>query len=442
MQKASKTEAKTNIILVENAEAGDTELSKLLAASKSFKIGRSSSWAALEYELRDGIYDVVILNGDNSIGESLFEINEKVKSIVDGPPAVILFGGAQKTSVVRKAFRCGFTDVLPGTVSKHEFENTIKYAVEVANLRKNEIRRVRQLERAAQFDSLTGLPNLFHFQKHVERLIESSKRRERRFSILFFNISNMEEVIAQFGTDAADRVLLTCAGRMRGSARGGETYGQFDNDTFFNVIENPDSDEEVDQAMDRLLESLSRQIDTDLFSLKPFIEVWISEFPKDGTQLAQLLEGAQTKTIGNDAKDSLPASATPSSGLEPASEATLRKIEDSADTMATPQMDGEIESPDEKPVEDTVVNPLARATNRRAHRRRRVLKRGALILNNGFSRIDCTIRDISEGGARIVTDSMINLPKHIELLVTESGEKYTAQTRWQKDRQSGLMFVH
>jgi PilZ domain len=53
--------------------------------------------------------------------------------------------------------------------------------------------------------------------------------------------------------------------------------------------------------------------------------------------------------------------------------------------------------------------------------RRRVLKAGVIAYNNRHSTLHCTVRDMSEGGARLLLSGSINAPDTFELLIELDG---------------------
>ena len=53
--------------------------------------------------------------------------------------------------------------------------------------------------------------------------------------------------------------------------------------------------------------------------------------------------------------------------------------------------------------------------------RRRVLKAGTIAFNNRHSTLQCTVRDLSDGGARLLIDGSINAPDTFELFVELDG---------------------
>lgn len=82
---------------------------------------------------------------------------------------------------------------------------------------------------------------------------------------------------------------------------------------------------------------------------------------------------------------------------------------------------------------------VARSAEERRHvRRRRVLK-GALVVFGAFGRvIDCAIRDLSDGGARLTLPSTAGLPDDFHLLVPAERKIAPARAVWRTSREIGI----
>ena len=65
--------------------------------------------------------------------------------------------------------------------------------------------------------------------------------------------------------------------------------------------------------------------------------------------------------------------------------------------------------------------PSETAVNRRGAQRRRVLKAGIIAFNARHSTLPCTVRDVSNSGARLIVDGSINAPDTFELLIELDG---------------------
>jgi hypothetical protein len=76
--------------------------------------------------------------------------------------------------------------------------------------------------------------------------------------------------------------------------------------------------------------------------------------------------------------------------------------------------------------------------DRRTAVRRRALKAGKIVFNDGASVIDCTVRDLSETGARVLVDSPLGVPPRFVLDV--SGTLRPARVVWRKAGALGVAF--
>ena len=61
--------------------------------------------------------------------------------------------------------------------------------------------------------------------------------------------------------------------------------------------------------------------------------------------------------------------------------------------------------------------------DKRRHPRRKILKGAKAVFNEGGSLYDCTVRDWSESGARLVFPDLTPLPKHFTLQMLDGSEK-------------------
>ncbi|WP_395688756.1 PilZ domain-containing protein [Aestuariivirga sp.] len=78
---------------------------------------------------------------------------------------------------------------------------------------------------------------------------------------------------------------------------------------------------------------------------------------------------------------------------------------------------------------------------RRRSPRRRVLKRGKILFHDRPSVIDCTIRDISEGGARLLCSQAGLLPKEFFLVFVVEKEMRNVRIIWRTSEELGVEFL-
>lgn len=83
-------------------------------------------------------------------------------------------------------------------------------------------------------------------------------------------------------------------------------------------------------------------------------------------------------------------------------------------------------------------NPATNA-DRRGYPRKKTLLAGRVLLSE-WSTLDCTIRDWSPAGARLVFSVPIELPRLFRLLIVSTGKMVPATLVWQKGLAAGVSF--
>ena len=74
------------------------------------------------------------------------------------------------------------------------------------------------------------------------------------------------------------------------------------------------------------------------------------------------------------------------------------------------------------------------------HERRRVLKGGKIVFNGGRSAIDCTIKNLSAGGATLQVESPLGIPDTFELVVHQDNTIKSCRMAWKKENLIGVAF--
>jgi hypothetical protein len=76
----------------------------------------------------------------------------------------------------------------------------------------------------------------------------------------------------------------------------------------------------------------------------------------------------------------------------------------------------------------------------RSSHRQRTLKAAKVVLTD-WTMIDCTIRDISEGGARLVFGDAFSLPEEFRLLIVSTNMIVPVKLLWQRGLNAGVGFT-
>jgi len=79
--------------------------------------------------------------------------------------------------------------------------------------------------------------------------------------------------------------------------------------------------------------------------------------------------------------------------------------------------------------------------DRRCVARRRVLKGGLVAFSERHATLSCTVRDLSDAGARLRLGGAPNVPDRFELIIDLDGLEALCQVVWRKDQEMGVKFL-
>ena len=77
----------------------------------------------------------------------------------------------------------------------------------------------------------------------------------------------------------------------------------------------------------------------------------------------------------------------------------------------------------------------------RSKDRRRVLKAGVIAYSGRHVTLSCGIRDLSEGGARLIVEGSVAAPDTFELLSDSDGLEVPCLVVWRRGMEVGVRFV-
>ena len=80
------------------------------------------------------------------------------------------------------------------------------------------------------------------------------------------------------------------------------------------------------------------------------------------------------------------------------------------------------------------------AEDNRDAQRHRTLKGGRIVINDGFSTFDCTIRNLSETGAKLAVTTSLGIPERFDLAMHD-GRRFACEVAWRTEAEIGVRFV-
>jgi diguanylate cyclase (GGDEF)-like protein len=167
------------------------------------------------------------------------------------PPGV---ASAATVLMADREHRLGVIEAASRSPRRFE-QDEITFLQSVANLLAAAIARFRaerQVRHQALHDPLTGLPNRALFLDRLAHALARSRRHRAGLAVLFADLDGFKHVNDSLGHHAGDEVLISLAARLGGALRSSDSLARFGGDEFMMLLEDVESDEELQRAVDRV----------------------------------------------------------------------------------------------------------------------------------------------------------------------------------------------
>lgn len=109
-----------------------------------------------------------------------------------------------------------------------------------------------EVRHLALHDALTGLPNRALFLDRLAHALARSRRQRTGLAVLFADLDGFKQVNDTLGHHAGDEVLVGVAGRLTSVLRVSDSLARFGGDEFMMLLEDVDSDEQLQIAVARV----------------------------------------------------------------------------------------------------------------------------------------------------------------------------------------------
>lgn len=147
-----------------------------------------------------------------------------------------------------------------------------------------------QLIRLAHYDILTGLPNRSLFFDRLERALESAKRYDRIFALLYLDLDGFKEVNDTLGHTAGDELLIQVAHRLLETVRKSDTVGRLGGDEFMLILNELTNSEDAQKVAANILEVMAREFQVEGRTVTIGASIGISMYPLDAEKSDRLVE--------------------------------------------------------------------------------------------------------------------------------------------------------
>jgi diguanylate cyclase (GGDEF)-like protein len=180
----------------------------------------------------------------------------------------------------------------PGRVTA-EVTNFVQSVANIVGTALARRRADEQLSYAAQFDTLTGLPNRQLFRDRISQSISRAVRKGRPIAIVALNLDGFKLVNNGHGHAAGDRVLMQVAERLISCVSAYDTVSRLGADEFAIALSNIDRVEEAAPVVKRILQTLTLPFDLEDGEVFISATAGVSIFDTDGGDAHTLIKNAE-----------------------------------------------------------------------------------------------------------------------------------------------------
>lgn len=147
----------------------------------------------------------------------------------------------------------------------------------------------RELDRAANYDDLTGLPNRQLLEDRLRTACNHADRQHRSLSVCYLDLDGFKAINDRLGHPAGDQTLQTLSERLTRTLRSGDTVARIGGDEFVLLLQGDDSH---DAAYQRILAAVGEPVMLGDVSVKLTASLGITRYPEDGADAEGLIRHA------------------------------------------------------------------------------------------------------------------------------------------------------
>ena len=141
-------------------------------------------------------------------------------------------------------------------------------------------------------DALTNLPNRILFEERLVLALDEAQHSESQVSVMFIDLDRFKRINDTLGHTIGDQLLCTIANRLQANIPMGACVARWGGDEFTLLLPHIDSQEEVTEVAEQLIESIKRPCVIGPHTLFIGASIGIACFPEAGSEAEVLLQNA------------------------------------------------------------------------------------------------------------------------------------------------------
>ncbi|GAA0856438.1 putative bifunctional diguanylate cyclase/phosphodiesterase [Aliiglaciecola litoralis] len=150
----------------------------------------------------------------------------------------------------------------------------------------------KAMERLANFDSLTGLPNRQFFVETLRVELARAKREKSDVALLFFDLDGFKNINDSFGHEVGDKLLVQVGQKVRGYLRDGDVISRLGGDEFLVLLHNNPDQYVLANIADRIINGLKDSFEIDEWKLSVGASIGIARASESNFNLSEFISNA------------------------------------------------------------------------------------------------------------------------------------------------------
>jgi diguanylate cyclase (GGDEF)-like protein len=177
--------------------------------------------------------------------------------------------------------------LLDGPFFLAELSKTAGYVVMLCGALLDQARLFDQVRTLAVSDPLTGLANYRRLISVMEAELDRSRRTQRPFSVVLFDMDGLKAINDQYGHLTGSRALVRLGKILRNHSRAIDTAARYGGDEFAIVL--PEAERDI---ASRIVSRIRERLATDAEAPSLSASAGVAAFPEDGDTPEKLLAAA------------------------------------------------------------------------------------------------------------------------------------------------------
>ena len=149
-----------------------------------------------------------------------------------------------------------------------------------------------RLQRMAQYDQLTQLPNRELLRERLKVALEAAREECGRMALLYVDLDRFKQVNDTHGHAVGDMLLQTVANRLKGCVRETDTVARIGGDEFVVLLHSIHASGDADCVAVKIRQVLAQPLRLDGHSLHIQPSIGVAQYPENGTEENQLFRHA------------------------------------------------------------------------------------------------------------------------------------------------------